>query len=100
MGKLRKEDLIPYTDVSDIVTASTEFNLHNFCNEWSVKNNGTVRVRVNGTPLEPPPAPGLSGESVGMRGNYGEVYNRTTLTVSFDAVAGASVVVVQKIYQF
>lgn len=67
-------------------------------NSWSVQNTGLVIVKVNNKTLLPGPAPGLSGESYGVSGNLGEIYNRGYLTIQFNAGAGAAVELVQKYY--
>lgn len=90
--------LLNYDVVTKPVLLSGEQPLFELVNSWSVQNTGLVAVQVNGKTLLPAPAPGLSGESFGVSGNYGEVYNRQYLTIQFAAGAGPAVELVQKYY--
>jgi hypothetical protein len=61
-------------------------------NAWTVKNNGTNPVEVNGDPLDP-------GESKSVGGNYGEVYiGMIKLNFGTGAAAGNNAEVTQKFY--
>ena len=69
-------------------------------NGYLAVNKGTTTVIVNGFPLLPPPAVGLSGESTGLFGNIGEIYvgNNQQMDITFAAGVGGWVVIVFKFY--
>jgi hypothetical protein len=55
------------------------------CNGFLAVNEGTTTVKVNGKILQPPPAPGLSGEGFGIFCNVGEIYvgNNGAIDIEF-----------------
>jgi hypothetical protein len=91
-------NILRYDVITKNVFISGEQPLFDLVNSWAVQNTGLVAVDVNGKTLLPAPAPGLSGESFGVSGNYGEVYNRLYLTIQFAAGAGPAIQLVQKYY--
>lgn len=68
------------------------------CNGWTAINKGTLVARVNGIPLNPPPAAGLSGESYTVGGNMGELYEGRLQVVVGVGDPTPLVVIIQKIY--
>lgn len=68
--------LLAYSFNSQDVTGSESITLDPLCNSWTVTNLGDVWVTVNGILLKGYPAgqPGLVGASLGVTGNFGEVY--------------------------
>jgi hypothetical protein len=80
------------------ISISGEQPLVENLNAWSVQNTGNAIVKVNGKTLLPAPAPGLSGESFGVSGNLGELYNRRYITIQFQAGAAPQIELVQKYY--
>lgn len=91
------------TNCYDVITApvvtSGQYALVEMVNSWAVANTGNDTVKVNGKTLLPAPAPGLSGESFGVSGNLGEIYNRRYLTIQFQGAGNApQVEITQKYY--
>jgi hypothetical protein len=92
-------NLLSYSVFTTIIRESTSFPLQDLCNGFVVINKGTAVVQVGQVPLNPPPGPGLSGESWGVTGNVGEVYSKQIIEVNFDASDTAPMVVlIQKVY--
>lgn len=88
-----------YNELASIITTSGAVPVLKDCNGWVAINKGTTLVKVNGVDLNPPPAPGLSGESLGVSGNLGEVYSRPDIKVSFPTAGPGNVLlIVQKLY--
>lgn len=76
----------------------TEVEVQNLCNGFAARNIGDTVALVNGITLQPPPGPGLSGESVSIDGNGDEIY-RGRIQISFAGVGINPVVeIVQKFY--
>lgn len=77
---------IPYT-------ASAQIGLQKPCNGWTVINQGTTNVTVNGTIVLVP------GQFMAVGGNEGEEYTGfLRLLFANNAAAGNNVVVLQKFY--
>lgn len=68
------------------------------CNAWAARNVGNDVVRVNGIELQPPPGPGLTGESVSIAGNEGEIYVGRIDIVFAGLAANPIVEIVQQFY--
>lgn len=82
---------------------SQQLQIGEYCNGFLAVNKGNAPVIINGFPLLPPPAAGVSGESVGLIGNLGEIYvgNNGTIQIVFDLTGAPSnplVVIVLKYY--
>lgn len=76
-----------------------------FCNSWIVTNVGDIWVTVNGILLKgfPIGQPGLVGASIGVTGNYGEIYRGNINIQSAQTTAGSGTtqfhcIVIQKCY--
>lgn len=68
------------------------------CNAWAARNIGDDLVFVNGIPLQPPPGPGLSGESFSVTGNADEIFVGR-IDISFEGVnTNPAVEIVQQYY--
>lgn len=91
-------DYTKYTTIAQEFTGNQDVTVDTRCNQWTVINRSTLAVRVNGMPLNPPPAVGLSGESFSVGGNAGEIYTGRIQIVFDPAETAPSVVIVQKIY--
>lgn len=81
---------------------SHEMEVDRRCNGFIAVNKGDVLVRINGFPLlpYPPGHPELSGESMTVGGNLGEIY-RGRIQIVFPAPApgqSPSVWIIQKFY--
>lgn len=74
--------------------------VHKSCNGFLATNEGTTTVKVNGKILQPPPAPGLSGEATGLFCNIGEIYvgNNNAINVEFP-IPGVGAVLLLSIAQ-
>lgn len=68
------------------------------CNSWTAWNNGDDTVFVNNVPLLPRPAPGLTGESLEISGNEGEVYGGDINIAFAGTGTNPSVFIFQKVY--
>jgi hypothetical protein len=64
-----------YNIVVSTFTRQQEIEVLQRCNSVTIRNLGDVALRINGILLQPPPAPGLSGEFVSFEGNDNEYYN-------------------------
>ncbi len=70
-----------YREFVTIVTAGQELSVEEYCNGYAAVNIGSDVVVINGMPLQPPLGPGLSGQSLSIGGNYGEIYIKTTIKI-------------------
>jgi hypothetical protein len=89
-----------YVISAQTYSKSLDVPVDEMCNGWTVINKGTAgtAIRVNGVPLNAPPAAGQSGESLSSGGNLGELY-RGRLSIAVEAADTApEFVVIQKIY--
>lgn len=93
-----------FTAVQDAYD-SKSFPADPFCNSWTVTNVGDIWVTVNGILLKGYPIghPDLVGASVGVTGNYGEVYKGNINIQSAQTTTGSGttvfhVIVIQKCY--
>ena len=86
-----------YNVINERVTQAQEIQLKTCLNTWIVKNTGGVRAYVNQWPIEPPPAPGLSGESFGPEADEGDIYVGR-ISITFDAGANPEVWISQGVY--
>lgn len=75
--------IVCYDIITQPISVSCQQALVDNVNSWSVSNTGDEIVQVNGKTLLPRPGAGLSGESYGVSGNLGELYNRKYLTIQF-----------------
>ncbi len=89
---------LPYKEFTDQVRGGGDVPLRQFCNGWAVTNVGTDIAVVNGKQCLPPAGAGLSGETVGMSGNYGEVYDAAVVQIVFLTQTGPHVELTQKVY--
>ena len=89
---------LKYREFIEQVRAGGESPLRQFCNGWSVTNRGADVVTVNGEICLPPAGPGLSGETVGVSGNYGEIYDGATVQIIFETQVDPLVELKQKVY--
>lgn len=80
------------------VRQSSEVPVYENCNGYVAINKGMDIVTVDNVELKPPVLPTLSGESFGVAGNLGEVYNRQSIKVVFQTTVGPNVLIVQKVY--
>lgn len=94
-----KEPTLYYDALVQTVSESIELPVDPCCNGFIAINKGAVLATVNQIPLKPfPPGfPDLSGESITVGGNRGELY-RGRIVVQF-AGAGGNVVIIQKYYK-
>lgn len=92
-------NLMPYNAITGTYTQDTEVEVQNFCNGYVARNTGDTIVFVNGVRLLPAPGVGLSGESISVGGNLGEIY-KGRIQVRFNAPLGAAptVEITQKFY--
>jgi len=80
------------------VVGYSEVSVEPKCNGWAVINKSDVVCTVNGVPLNPSPAVGISGESYGVAGNANEIY-KGRITITFAAGATRTLaVVIQKFF--
>ncbi len=63
-----------YNEMNTRVTEAMEVQLQRCINGFVVKNTGDVIAYVNQWPIQPPPAAGLSGESIGVLADEGDIY--------------------------
>lgn len=90
---------LPYSIFISSVVKPGYIKVQPNCNGFIAVNKGTVTARINNVfPLLPPPGAGLSGESLQIGGNWGEVYNGE-IYVDFDAGGTNSVFIIQKVYK-
>jgi hypothetical protein len=95
---LNKKDLVQYNTSPIWVSEPGFVEVDENCNGWMAINKGSGVAYVNGVPLNPAPAVGLSGESTGTSGNYGEVF-KGSIQVKFAPNANDNLVLfVQKFY--
>lgn len=94
-----KPKALRYREFVSVVTNGGYLPVHKWCNGFTAFNNGDVIVRINNIPLKPPPVATVSGESVAIGGNFGEVYSAQSLKIIFDSGGtNPSVVIIQKVY--
>lgn len=79
-------------------SVNTEVSVDPACNAVTFINKGTMVARINGVPINPPLDPTLSGESITVGGNKGELFKgRLQITVGVGDPAPL-VIVIQKYY--
>ena len=99
MAMVEQIPIVCYDVITQPISISGQQALVQNVNAWAVANTGDDIVQVNGKTLLPRPSPGLSGESFGVSGNLGELYNRQYLTLQFQGVgANPQVELTQKYY--
>lgn len=90
---------LPYNIFMTRVVKAGYVKVQPNCNSFIAVNKGTVTARVNNVfPLLPPPGAGLSGESLMIGGNWGEVYTGE-IYVDFDNGGTNAVYIIQKVYK-
>lgn len=88
-----------YNDISQIVRQSIEIVVHQNCNGWTAVNQGADVVKINNIQLLPSSSPStITGDSVSIEGNEGEIYERLTLKVEFQTTTQPQLLIIQKIY--
>jgi hypothetical protein len=91
--KKSKADMREYNVVPLPFNVSGNINLIKPCNGWTVINQGTTNVTVNGTIILAP------NQFIAVGGNEGEVYTGfLRLTFANNAAAGNNALVIQKYY--
>jgi hypothetical protein len=86
---------------------STSCSIDPFCNAWEVINLGDIWVNVNGILLKgfPPGHPELTGASIGVAGQYGEIFKGNVNVQSAATTPGSGTtqflcLFIQKTYVF
>jgi hypothetical protein len=91
-------EFLRYKEYTSDVRAGGEIPLRANCNGWSFTNVGADVATINGRQCLPPVGPGLSGETVGVSGNYGEVYEELTVQVTLATTVNPHLQLTQKVY--
>ena len=96
-------DCYRYTEKVEFIRVSGNYVLDRQCNGYVAVNIGDTVALVYNKPIKPAPAAGLSGESVGVQGNLGEIYTgqNGAIPILFNLPLGTNpvVMIVEKIYQ-
>ena len=88
-----KKELRPYDVLPLQYNVSGQVNLMRPCNGWTVINQGTTSVQVNGTVMLTPQ------QMIAVSGNEGEMYTGfLRLNFASNTDAGNNVLVVQKFF--
>lgn len=89
-----------YNVIPQLYRESIEVTPDQKCNGWTAINKGDSTVIINGS-IElkpfPPGHPELSGESFGVQGNIGEIF-QGHITIDIGTGSTPAVLIVQKIY--
>lgn len=94
-----KKEFQYFEDITQVYTSSGRYEVQPNCNALLFTNIGLDAVTVNGKLLLPG-IPGTTlGDTFGLGGNEGEVYNKKEITVIFATVAGPQLEVTQKYYK-
>lgn len=82
-----------------LIRQSTEVPVDPECNSWTAVNQGSDIVVVEGIQLLPSSSPTtITGDSVSIEGNKGEIYSKKTIKVVFQSLTGPKLLIVQKCY--
>jgi len=90
---MRKFDII-----TQIYNRSGQYEVVDNCNGLTVTNVGADTVIVDGRTLYPGTVGSIQGDSFTIGGNEGEIYNKRTIVIAFQAAVGPAVEVTQKYY--